>query len=142
VILKEAENYWPIFLATKISYLHIAWSYDNQGLESEAVQHYNAALTGDLGEKDHFEALFGLASTLRSLGKYHEAAVRFEKACTLFPNAKEAMPFYAMCLYNLGEHKNAVERLLNLLIDTTSSEGILAYKRAIKLYAQDLDRTW
>jgi len=73
-----------------------AWSYDNQGLESEAVQHYNAALTGDLVEKDHFEALFGLASTLRSLGKYHEAAVRFEKACTHFPNAKEAMPFYAM----------------------------------------------
>ena len=33
MILKEAENYWPIFLATKISYLHIAWSYDNQGLE-------------------------------------------------------------------------------------------------------------
>ncbi|BDR18831.1 hypothetical protein VspSTUT16_21770 [Vibrio sp. STUT-A16] len=52
------------------------------------------------------------------------------------------MPFYAMCLYNLGEDKNAVERLLNLLIDTTSSEEILTYKRAIRLYAQDLDRTW
>ncbi|MEZ9056553.1 tol-pal system YbgF family protein [Vibrio pelagius] len=86
--------------------------------------------------------LLSLASTLRSLGKYHEAAVWFEKACTLFPNTKEAMPFYAMCLYNLGEDKNAVERLLNLLIDTTSSEEILTYKRAIRLYAQDLDRTW
>lgn len=140
-MLKEAENYWPIFLATKISHLHIAWSYDNQGLESEAAQHDNAALTGGLGEKDHFEALFGLASTLRSLGKYHEAAVWFEKACTHFPNAKEAMPFYAMCLYNFGEHKNAVEMLLSLLIDTTSSKDILTYKRAITLYAQDLDRT-
>ncbi|MEZ8820308.1 tetratricopeptide repeat protein [Vibrio sp. 10N.222.54.A1] len=111
-------------------------------LSQEAVQHDNAARTDDLGEKDHFEALFGLASTLISLGKDHEAAVWFEKACTLFPNAKEAMPFYAMCLYNLGEHKNAVDMLLNLLIDTTSSEDILTYKRATKLYAQDLDRTW
>ncbi|EHW0654665.1 tetratricopeptide repeat protein [Vibrio parahaemolyticus] len=122
--------------------LHIAWSYDNQGLESEAVQHYNAALAGDLDENDHFEALFGLASTYRSLSNYHDAAALFEKTRALFPNAKEVMPFYAMCLYNLGQHKKAVELLLTLLVDTTSSEDILMYKRAIKLYAQDLDRTW
>ncbi|MBG0755605.1 tetratricopeptide repeat protein [Vibrio cidicii] len=124
------------------AHLHIAWSYDNQGLESEAIEHYNAALAGNLDTQEQFDALFGLASTLRSLGKYHDAATWFEKTRTLYPNAHEVTPFYAMCLYNLGDHKRAIEMLLNLLVETTNSEEILAYKRAITLYAQDLDRTW
>lgn len=124
------------------AHLHIAWSYDNQGLESQAVQHYHAALAGELEATERFDALFGLASTLRSLGQYQETAVWFEKTLALFPDCREVKPFYAMCLYNLGKHKQAIELLLNLLVETTNDEDILTYQRAIKLYAQDLDRTW
>ncbi len=65
-----------------------------------------------------------------------------KKKRTLYPNAIEVTPFYVMCSYNLGGHKRAIEMLLNLLVDTTNSEEILTYKHAVKLYAQDLDRTW
>ncbi|MEJ2766858.1 tetratricopeptide repeat protein [Photobacterium sp. MCCC 1A19761] len=124
------------------AHLHIAWSYDNQGFESAAVPHYHAALSGELDATERFDALFGLASTLRSLGEYQEAIVWFEKTLALYPDAREVLPFYAMCLYNLGHHKQATELLLKLLIETTNAEEILTYQRAIKLYAQDLDRTW
>ena len=124
------------------AHLNIAWTYDNEGKESLAVDHYVAAISGDLAVNDRFEALFGLASTYRSLGLYHDALSYFDIALAEYPNALEIKPFYAMCLYNLGRHKEAVALLLELLVTTTNSEDIRQYQRAITLYAQDLDKTW
>ncbi|HAS8545511.1 TPA: tetratricopeptide repeat protein [Vibrio vulnificus] len=125
-----------------LAHLHIAWSYDNQGLESQAVPHYLAAIQGNLTGDDRFEALFGLASTLRSLGDYQDALNWFEKTLQEFPERREVMPFYAICLYNLGKHHQSTALLLNLLVETTQSQAILGYQRAIALYAEDLDRVW
>ena len=122
-----------------IAHLHTAWSYDNQGLEHEALPHYKSALEGILSPHDRLDALLGLASTLRSLGEYSEALHYFESALSEYPNAIEVQPFYAMCLYNLGRHKEATALLLKLLLATTNSEAIKDYQRAISLYADDLD---
>lgn len=124
------------------AHLHIAWSYDNEGKEQEAIKHYTASLEGILSADERFDALFGLASTYRSLGEYQEALSYFEQTINEYPNAVEVQPFYAMCLYNLGRHKEATSLLLELLVSTTNSEAIKAYQRAISLYAKDLDRTW
>ena len=124
------------------AHLHIAWTYDNEGKESLAVDHYVAAISGDLAVNERFEALLGLASTYRSLGLYHDALRYFDIALAEYPNALEIKPFYAMCLYNLGRHKEAVALLLELLVTTTNSEEIRQYQRAITLYAKDLDKTW
>ena len=120
----------------------MAWSYDNEGLEQEAVHHYESALSGNLSEADKFDALFGLASTLRSLGRYDEALRHFEDLIEEFPHSKSVLPFYAMCLYNKGQSKRGMELLLTLLADTTESPEITEYETAIRLYASDLDRTW
>ncbi|MGR5155120.1 tetratricopeptide repeat protein [Vibrio owensii] len=124
------------------AHLHIAWSYDNEGKEQEAIEHYTASTAGILTVDERFDALFGLASTYRSLGKYQEALSYFEQTINEYPNALEVQPFYAMCLYNLGRHKEATSLLLELLLSTTNSEAIKEYQRAISLYAKDLDRTW
>ncbi|MGF1841637.1 hypothetical protein L4C39_00310, partial [Vibrio clamense] len=50
------------------AHLQIAWSYDNEGKEQEAVGHYLSSLSGLLSSVERFDALFGLASTYRSLG--------------------------------------------------------------------------
>lgn len=47
-----------------------------------------------------------------------------------------------MTLHNLGRSKEAVERLLKVLADTSAHSGIRDYAGAIGLYAQDIDRTW
>lgn len=124
------------------AHLHIAWSYDQESNESAALPHYESALQGELGTDERFDALFGLASTLRSLGRYQDAVVYFELTIADYPDRIEVKPFYAMCLYNLGQYKAATELLLDLLVSTTDSAAIKRYQRAISLYAQDVDRTW
>ena len=47
-----------------------------------------------------------------------------------------------MTLYNLSEHKKAMEFLLKCLIDTTTDSEILSYKKAINFYADKLDEMW
>ena len=124
------------------AHLNIAWSYDNEGKEQQAIEHYRLALKGPLSPNERFEALFGLASTYRSLGCYEDALDYFQQTITEFPNNLEAQPFYAMCLYNLGRHKEATALLLNLLVSTTDNQSIREYQRAILLYAEDLDKKW
>jgi len=122
-----------------LAHLHIAWSFDNQGQELNAAEHYRQALTGDLSPQDRFEAQFGLASTLRCLGQYQAALPLFEALVQDFPEALEVQPFYAICLYNLGRHKEALALMLKLTVATSRHDGINAYGRAISLYAEDLD---
>ncbi|WP_391090953.1 tetratricopeptide repeat protein [Vibrio sp. NH-UV-68] len=124
------------------AHLQIAWSYDNEGKEQEAITHYQSSLSGLLSSEERFDALFGLASTYRSLGMYSEALSYFEQTLIEYPSSIEVQPFYAMCLYNLGRHKEATSLLLDLLVSTTNSDAIKEYQRAISLYAEDLDRTW
>jgi len=124
------------------AHLHIAWSYDNEGKEQQAIEHYLASLCGPISSTERFDALFGLASTYRSLGEYQQALSYFEQTISEYPDSIEVQPFYAMCLYNLGRHKEATALLLKLLVSTTNSEDIKQYQRAITLYAEDLDRTW
>lgn len=128
-------------LAAK-AHLQIAWSYDNQGKEQQAIEHYVLSLQGKLSSVERFDALFGLACTYRSLGQYTEALSYFEQTMSEYPQSLEVQPFYAMCLYNLGRNKEATSLLLELLVSTTNSEAIKEYQRAISLYAKDLDKTW
>lgn len=124
------------------AHLHIAWAYDKEGLEQTAIEHYQLALSGTLSLAERFDVLFGLASTYRSLGFYLEALSYFERVISEYPKSIEVTPFYAMCLYNLGRHKEAVSLLLELLVSTTNSDDIKEYQRAILLYTKDLDRKW
>ncbi|CAM3701769.1 Tetratrico peptide repeat protein [Vibrio aerogenes CECT 7868] len=124
------------------AHLHIAWSYDNEGREREAIAHYRSSLSGNLSSTERFDALFGLACTLRCVGDYAKALHYFGQTIEEYPDSPEVKPFFAMCLYNSGRYKEAVSLLLELLVSTTDSQEIQAYQRAISLYAKDLDRTW
>ena len=126
------------------AHLHMAWSYDNEGKEEEAIKYYHAALAG-LGpesglETERFETLFGLGCTYRSLGQYDEALTYFELTLAEYPGAMAVKPFYAMCLYNLGRYKEAIELLLAVIATSSNSEEISAYQDAILEYSKDLDR--
>jgi hypothetical protein len=47
-----------------------------------------------------------------------------------------------MSLHNLGQSKAAVECLLTVLAQTSNDKNIQAYRRAVLLYAQDIERSW
>lgn len=119
-----------------------AWAHDVLDLEAEAVPHYRAAIAGDLPETDLRDALLGLGSTLRALGRDEEAAEVFGQALARFPADRPLRVFRAMLRYNTGDAREAVADLLRLLADTTEDPDIRRYGRAISHYAEDLDRGW
>ncbi len=116
--------------------------YDFLGMEREAAPYYHAAIENDLPEAELRAAYLGLGSTYRILGQYAESKKILLEGLKVFPEAGEMKIFLAMTLYNLGEHHEAVSSLLKIVMDTTESADIKNYERAIRFYANDLDKKW
>ncbi|WAA12582.1 tetratricopeptide repeat protein [Fervidibacillus halotolerans] len=119
-----------------------AVSFDLLGEESKAAPLYEKAIQMGLPKKELENALIGLGSTYRTLGEYEKSKRTFLKGMEQFPENHAMQTFYAMTLYNLNEHKKAMELLLSCLIDTTNDKEILKYKNAIHFYMDKLDQTW
>lgn len=122
--------------------LHCARVHDKLGLESEAVSFYETALTGVLDGDDLRSALLGLGSSYRALGRYQEAVATLRRAVDHFPSDRGLQTFLAMALYNVGESKTAAEMLLRIVAETSTDASVSPYREALRLYAEDLDRTW
>ncbi len=119
-----------------------AWTHDGLGREREAVGFYERAISAGLSGPDLAGAYLGLGSTLRGLGQYEMATEVLEKGVGSFPENRPLQVFLAMALYNVGRSKESVSGLLRLLVDTSSDSAITDFSRAIRLYAEDLDRIW
>jgi tetratricopeptide (TPR) repeat protein len=119
-----------------------AWIHDLLGLEKEAIPFYEKAVRAGLEGDDLKSALLGMGSTYRCIGEYQRSMETFQHALTLFPGSHEINVFLGMAYYNIGEHAKAMELMLKSLADTSSDEGILRYRRAIRFYSDKLDQTW
>ncbi|MDM5278181.1 tetratricopeptide repeat protein [Paenibacillus silvae] len=124
------------------AWYQLAWAHDSLGLEREAVPYYEKALQLELSAEDRAGAILGLGSTYRTLAQYKQAQMWLLTGINEFPERREFEVFYAMVLYNLGEHAEAMQRLLIQLADTSTDQGISDYSRAIRYYADQLDRVW
>jgi tetratricopeptide (TPR) repeat protein len=121
---------------------HCAWIHDLLGLEREAIPFYEKAIQTGLGGDDLKSALLGMGSTYRCLGEYQKSIEIFQHALNVFPGSQEFNVFLGMAYYNIGQYSKAMEVLLNSIADTSSDEGILRYRRAIRFYSDKLDQTW
>lgn len=119
-----------------------AVSLDLLGQERRAVPFYERAIELGLPSDETQKAIVGLGSSYRALGEYEKSKAVFEKGTALFPDNRAIQVFFAMTLYNLQEHRRAMELLLRCLLDTTGDDAILGYKKAIAFYAERLDETW
>lgn len=119
-----------------------AWSHDVLGEERSAVPYYEKAIQLGLEERILEDALLGLGSTYRTLGEYEKSKETFLKGMDLFPDNKAIQVFYAMTLYNLKEHNQAMELLLKNLAETTNDVDIRKFSKAITFYADKLDTSW
>ena len=76
----------------------------------------------------------GLGSTYRAIGAYADAETTLRDGIRRFPNDPTFAPFLAMTLYNRGRAREAVALLLDLLLDITNDERLLAFERAIRAF--------
>lgn len=119
-------------------YLNIAWSYDNQGFESEALEYYLSALEHPLSAEDTFEAKFGLACTYRCLGHLAEAESLFIELLNEYPEATEVHPFYVLCLIGLQKKERALQHLLQFIVANPPTPAIQAYQNALSEYINEM----
>lgn len=119
-----------------------AWCHDVLGKEVEAVEYYENAIENGLSGQELQEAYLGLGSTYRVIGKYAKSNSVLLKGMQKFPHNLDLQVFYAMTLYNLGQHAKAMGILLKIISDTSSNESIKAYSKAISFYADKLDQVW
>lgn len=122
--------------------LQCAWAHDKLGLETSAVPFYEKAIEAGLSGTGLHDALLGLGSTYRALGRYDDALETLTVAVETYPDDNALAVFRSMALYNSGRPKDACETLLRVILATTHDESITRYARAIAQYASDLDRTW
>ncbi|MBT2739080.1 tetratricopeptide repeat protein [Bacillus sp. ISL-7] len=112
---------------------------DNSGLEKEAIPFYVKSIEQGLSGSDLERALLGLGSTYRYLGYYHQAVETLRRGVREFPYNRALQVHLAIALYNTQGYKEALEILLTNLIETTSDEKLLYFKRGIVYYSQHLD---
>ncbi len=120
----------------------MAWCNDSLGNEKAAVPFYKRAIELGLPPEQLKGAYLGLGSTYRTLGQYEESRKVLSDGIQEFPDNNELKVFYAMTLYNLGEHNEAMQHLLYVITNTTNDEEVLKYKRAIDFYKERLDEVW
>jgi tetratricopeptide (TPR) repeat protein len=119
-----------------------AWAHDSAGLEAAAVPFYEQALNGSgLSADDRHGAFLGLGSTYRVLGRYDLSLATLRRGLAEFPDNMALRTFLAMALYNVGESREAVRKLLKVTASTSADPQVQAYRRAIEYYADNLDET-
>lgn len=117
-----------------------AWSFDLLSNEVAAIPLYEKAIMLGLKADALEDALIGLGSSYRSIGKYDKALLTFETAIEKFPTNLAFQTFKSMTLYNLNDSKQAVEELLKILVKSTNDEHIKKYSKALLNYAADLNK--
>lgn len=121
-----------------IAIFHRAGARDAAGLEAEAEPLYRRALLLGLDDDHRVQAVVQLASTLRNLGRVHEAVwmlgdeyAKHESS----PYRDAVAAFYALALASSGEAARATSIALSAL-----APHLPLYRRSVAEYAKELAR--
>ena len=120
----------------------VGGSYDVMGEEKQAIPYYQKAIKAGLDGDDLQECLVCLGSSHRNVGNFEDAVEILEKAVAEYPENNSGKTFLALAYYSDGREDEAVQLLLELLLDTTSDENILAYADPLDYYKDNLDEVW
>ena len=119
----------------------LACTYDREGMEDRAIDHYEACLQDSTALKpaDRRDALLGLGSTYRCLEQYGDAVRVLSRGLLENPDAEEFRVFLALCHHNLGQHQDAISALLHHIADFSSHADTAKYRHALHTYADQPD---
>ena len=119
-----------------------AWACDAQGVELDALVHYEKAFELGLSGEDLRGALLGAASTYRNVGQLSRSEEMLRRGVQSYSEVSEFSAFLALTLYSSGRSKEAISILLKLVADTVTDVHIKRYDRALRYYAANPDGPW
>jgi len=120
----------------------VGGAYDVLGSEVDAIPHYNEAIEAGLEGDELQECLICLGSCHRAVGEFEMAVEMLEAYADRFPDNRGGLPFLALAYYSNEQYEEAVRLLLDIVIDTTSDEDIIAYADPLDYYKDNLDEVW
>lgn len=120
----------------------VGGAYDVLGLEVEAIPQYKKAVEEGLEDEDLQECLICLGTCHRAIGEFQEAVDVLVAFTERFPGNAAGLPFLAIAYYGNQQYEEAVSLLLDVLLDTTSDEDILAYADTLDYYKDNLEEVW
>lgn len=116
-----------------------AWARDAQGLEPDALVHYEKSFELGLSGENLRGALLGAGSTYRNLGKIERSEEILRRGIQDYGETSEFSAFLALTLYSAGRFREAVSTLLKLVVDSADDVNIRRYERALRYYAANPD---
>jgi tetratricopeptide (TPR) repeat protein len=117
-----------------------AWARDAQGLEAEALVHYEKSFELGLSGENLRGALLGAGSTYRNVGNLTRSEEILRRGIQDYGETSEFSAFLALTLYSAARSREAVSILLQLLADSTANIHIKRYDGALRHYAANPDR--
>lgn len=120
----------------------VGGSYDVMGNQREAISYYEDAVDEGLSGDDLHECLICLGSCHRVIGEFVEAVAALETAVAQFPQNKSGHVFLALAYYSNDQKEAAMRTLLDVLLQTTTNEDILAYADVLEFYKNNLEEVW
>ncbi|MBK8985033.1 MAG: tetratricopeptide repeat protein [Chloroflexi bacterium] len=120
----------------------VGGSYDVMGQERDAIPYYEDAVEEGLSGDDLQECLICLGSCHRVIGEFAEAVAVLETAVAQFPDNKSGHVFLALAYYSNDQKEAAMRTLLDVLLQTTTNEDILAYADVFEFYKDNLEEVW
>ena len=108
---------------------------DREGLEAEAIPHYERAIAAGLEDEQLAKAMLGLGSSLRNVERFEESVTVLEDAVRRFPDHQALPVFLSFSLWSAGRVDEALALLARRLGDGSG------YERAIGEYADDIARS-
>lgn len=120
----------------------VGGAFDVMGHESEAIPFYRQAIEAGLEGAELHECLICLGSSHRNVGEFSEAIDVLEDAAEQFPENRSSRAFLALAYYSDEQYEKAVRVLLELLLETTDDDDILAYADTLDFYKDNLNEVW
>lgn len=114
--------------------LEMAIVLDNQGAEAKAIEYYEKSLNKGLSQAYRLDALIGLGSSLRVVGRVRESHTVLSQAVQEFPQDDAAPVFYALTLEKMGDFGSAITALLDVILRVGGSPSLNKYYPSLRYY--------
>lgn len=115
-----------------------AYACDRNGLENEAVRHYEQAWTLGVPDSEKPGFMLGFGSTLRNVGRADEAVEILSRACAEYPHDLSLRAFLSLALHSAGETGKALGTMLETALSAARPGAFGPYARALKEYKAEL----
>ncbi|WP_053227935.1 (deoxy)nucleoside triphosphate pyrophosphohydrolase [Spirochaeta cellobiosiphila] len=133
-LLQDLSNSQP---KNPIIHYHLAWTLQSMGEEDSALTHYVKALEYGLEGDKRRETIFGLAIQDLFHNRLSACQDKLNQAAEECGFDYDIQVFHSILDFKKDNIKSGLEQLVNVIIETTSSESVKKYKQVLQYLIQN-----